>query len=208
MTWSDTPIDGQQSVANNKTPINNAFTYTSTSMKVDHYWDNANSNLDGHHQFVQMDKLGGATPANPTIGTDMNGVYFCKDKTATEAPALQTTEPFYMSYDGTRNQILQMGFRAMVSFTGRATNGAATLTYIHNVASVTRTAEGTYTVTFTTVLPSDDYIVLVGGIRNDSSSNRILAASVKSSVAQNTVQTTALVKVIFGRANASSPELG
>lgn len=167
MTWSDAPIDGQQSVSANKSPLNNAFTYIANEMKNDHFWDNANSNLDGRHQFVQMPKLeAGGNPANPAIATDMNGVFYMKQKTATEAPnGPEVVEPFYFVNDGTQNQIVQMGFRAMAQFQGRATNGACTLNYFHNITSISRTDEGLYTITYTTALPSNNYIVLGTSMR-------------------------------------------
>lgn len=165
MTWSDTPIDGQQSVAANKTPINNAFTYIANEMKADHFWDNANDNLDGHHQFVQMPKLEDAgNPDDPTIATDMDGVYYLKDKTATEAPELQIAEPFYFNNDGTNDQILQLGVRAMVTFrvSGSAIvqNSGNDWDYQHNVSAVVRNSEGLFTITFATALPTNRYIVV------------------------------------------------
>lgn len=199
MTWSDSPINGQQDVATNKSPINNAFTYIANSMKVDHFWDNANSNLDGHHQFVQMPKNEtGGVPANPAIATDMDGVFFCKDKTATEAPDLQIAEPFYIVNDGTRDQILQLGFRALVHF-----DSTGTIKYSHNVSSVNRTAEGRFTINFTTAMPTENYLVIAGGIRNTSDTNRVLAAGVQSSTSLASVMTTTSVKIIFSRNTAN-----
>ena len=49
------------------------------------------------------------------------------------------------------------GARAWCSFQGRGTNGAATINASGNVTSVTRTAEGRYTVVMTTALPDANY---------------------------------------------------
>jgi len=160
MSWSDTPVNGQQSVAANKTPINQAFTYISTTEKKDHYWDNANANLDGRHQFVQMPNFSSSTP---TIGTDMKGVFYVRAKTVASAPDLQMTEPFFVSSDGTRSQVTQMGCRAMLTFrvSGGAIvqNGGNDWDYKHNIATVVRNSAGSFTITFTTQMPTDRYII-------------------------------------------------
>ena len=195
MTWSDTPIDGQQSVAANKAPINNAFTYIANTEKIDHFWDNANSNLDGHHQFVQMPKTeSGGNPANASIAPDMDGVYFIKDKTATDAPDLQTAEPFYISNDGTNDQILQLGFRAMMHFELSGTT--ITEKYAHN-CSVARTGTGLFTLTFDVAMPTDNYILMGTAMR--SSGNALSIAIQPGTKASN--MTTALVK--FGTYSTS-----
>lgn len=192
MTWSSSPVDGQQSVAANKTPINNAFGYLDTNLKVDHFWDNNNANLDGHHQFAQMPKFeSGGSPANPSRATDMDGVYFVKDKTASDAPDLQMAEPHYIANDGTNDQVLQLGFRALVHF---ETNG--TIKYSHNVTSVTRNSTGKYTITFGTDMPTANYLVVGGGIRS-SSSDRVMTMSVQSATSFSSVQTQSSVKVLF-----------
>lgn len=170
MSWSDTPINGQQSVGANKTPINNAFTYIADTTKIDHFWDNVNSNLDGHHQFTQMPKFeSGGLPADPTIATDIDGVYYVKDKTSAEAPDLQIAEPFYITNDGTNNQIMQLGFRAMIHFEMLDVSPfTITLKYAHN-CSVVRTNTGSFTLSFTTDLPTDNYILFgsaLGGSGN------------------------------------------
>lgn len=168
MTWSDTPIDGQQSVSTNKPPINNAFTIIANNMDNDHFWDTrndgGNANLRGRHQFVQMPKFeAGGNPANPTIGTNMDGVYYSKDKTATDAPDLQMPEPFFIASDGTRNQIEQLGFRAMVHFEVAA--GVVTEKYVHN-CSVVRDSIGLFTLTFDVEMPTDNYIFFGTALRS------------------------------------------
>jgi len=187
MTWSDTPIDGQQSVAANKTPLNNAFTYIANTMDNDHFWDDSNSNLDGRHQFVQMPKNeSGGNPANPSLGTDMDGVIYYKDKTATDAPDLQMAEPHALSYDGSNNQILQLGFRAMIHFEVSG-GGVVTEKYAHN-CSVVRDGTGLFTLTFDTALPSDNYIVF--GTAQRSSGNALVVATQSGTKAAKMTTTT------------------
>jgi len=188
MTWSDTPIDGQQNVAANKAPINSAFTYIANTEKVDHFWDNANSNLDGHHQFVQMPKNeSGGIPANPTIATDIDGVFYAKEKTATEAPDIQITEPHYVVNDGANDQVLQLGFRAMVSF-----SSSGGMLYNHNVSSVTKNGTGLFTINFTTPLPSDKYIVFGSAMRSTASDAPLVMAIQNSTTITNKIKTTSI----------------
>lgn len=164
MPWLDTPVDGQQSVSANKPRINNNHQYISDEMKKDHFWDNANSNLDGRHQFVQMPKNeAGGNPANPAIATDLDGVYFVKDKTSADAPDGQHAEPHYIMNDGSNNQVLQLGFRALAHF--EVSGGTVTEKYIHN-CSISRTSTGNFTLTFDTAVPTANYIVSGSAMRD------------------------------------------
>jgi hypothetical protein len=201
MTWSDTPINGSQSVAANKSPINNAFTYIADSMKNDHFWDNANSNLDGHHQYVQMPKNeSGGVPADPSFATDMDGIVFAKEKTATEAPDKQLVESFYRQKDGAGFHLQQMGFRAMLSVTisggSIVQNSGNDWDYQHNISAVSL-ASTTLTVTFATTLPTDNYIVIVNGL--NSSSYKVTSKSTTTLVlSTGTISSTGVDLVIVG----------
>jgi hypothetical protein len=53
--------------------------------------------------------------------------------------------------------------RAWVSFQGRSTNGDCVLDGTGNVATVTRTALGQYSLTFTTAMPDANYAVIGSG---------------------------------------------
>ena len=175
MTWADNPINGQNSVSANKAPINNAFQYIADTQEIDHYWDDANANLDGRHRFVQMPKNeSGGSPSNPSIGTDIDGVIFVKEKTAAEAPDIQIAEPFYIVNDGTNDQVLQMGFRAICQFQGRTSNGNCTLNYSHNISSIARTGQGLYTITYNTAMPSNKYAIFGSAQRFSSSGSNQL----------------------------------
>lgn len=205
MTWNNPVIDGQQSVAANKTPLNQNSAYIETSMQVDHYWDNANSNLDGHHQFVQMPKTeSGGNPANPSIATDIDGVLYCKDKTATEAPEAQNPEPYYIMNDGSNDQIMQMGIRAMVTFriSGSAivTNGGNNWDYMHNISAVSRTSAGNYTITFTTAMPTNRYVA-IATCESTSTSN---SSGMRVVQIQNASKTTTTVKIKVQRVQSDA----
>lgn len=63
-------------------------------------------------------------------------------------PTVSGTAPLYFT-------------RASVACDGRSTNGACTLDFAKNIASVTRTTAGTYAVAFTTAAPSTSYRVVI-----------------------------------------------
>ncbi|MEN8236138.1 MAG: hypothetical protein ABFQ95_01095 [Pseudomonadota bacterium] len=168
MTWTGgaTP-DGTKSVKDNKSIIQDNFAYTESTMQKDHFFDDANSNLDGRHQFAQMPKNeSGGNPDDPTIATDMDLVYYSKEKTSTEAPDLQMVEPFAISNDGTSNQVMQMGFRALIHFeVGPSPTFTITPKYSHN-CTVARTGPGLFTLTFTTPMPTSNYIFFGTALRS------------------------------------------
>jgi hypothetical protein len=53
--------------------------------------------------------------------------------------------------------------RAWASFQGRSTNGTCTVDGSGNVASISRTGAGQYTLTFTTAMPDANYAVIGSG---------------------------------------------
>lgn len=61
------------------------------------------------------------------------------------------------------------GAKAWVNFTGSATNGAQTINASYGVASVSRTALGQYTVVFTTLFASANYVGI--GINNGTTAD-------------------------------------
>jgi hypothetical protein len=192
MTWSDTPIAGSNSVSANKAPINNAFSYISQEMVKDHFWDDNDSDKDGRHNIVHMPEQSSDPSSMPV---DMKGGYYVRQKTAGESPAKQLYEPYYFNEDGATKNILQLGFRAMVQFDGRSSNGACTINYSHNVSSVSRTGQGLYTITFTTALPSTDYIANGMAMRNASASTASLYVSVNNGTSKTSSINTGSLKI-------------
>ena len=76
MTWNgNTTVDGDQSVKDNRPRINGSFGYIETTMQNDHYWDDATSDFDGRHQFIQSPEQS----ADPTLGSSMDGALYLKD---------------------------------------------------------------------------------------------------------------------------------
>lgn len=153
------------------------WTYIQTELRDDHYWDEE-SDHDGHHKRVGMTDIGdtgialdgsGIEPA--ALPTSINGQYYLRPKTATEAPEGQFTEPFYMMNDGTNNIINQMGIRAMLSVrlisgTIQQNNGN-NWDYQHNIATVTNVST-TMTITFSTDMPTNRYLVILNSLSASS----------------------------------------
>jgi len=199
MGWNVLSPDGNQSTAANVTIMDENTVYTKTTMNIDHYWD-IGANEDGHHKFAQMPgTVAGGAPSNPTIAAGMDLVYYVKQKTAADSPAQQDFHPF--TIDSSSNVLQILGIRACAVFNIAA--GVVTVVYNHNVASVVRTAQGRYTVTFTTALPSNAYLVDGGGIREDAANDKLMNLSVASAPALNQTKTTALVKVITSEMSGS-----
>lgn len=151
MPWNNPVINGSNSVSSNKTPLNQNSAYIETTMQVDHFWDNGNSNYDGHHDVVESISQSGT----PTLSTDMTSAIWAKDIAQT-ARATNLTELYHRGLFGASTIISQIGLiRAVVVFTG-----AATIQYSFNVASVTANGSGQYTIVYTNALPSAYYIPL------------------------------------------------
>lgn len=89
MTWSSTAPLGSVSVKQNRSILGNNTTYiettmgndpvgTSTGTTKDHFW-NVDASLDGHHRFIRSPAFTvGGNPANPGVGTSMDGVFYLK----------------------------------------------------------------------------------------------------------------------------------
>lgn len=175
MAWRTTAPDGSKSVKDNETILQDNTTYTETTMNYDHYW-NIGSNEDGRHKYVNMPNQASA----PSISTGMNGILYALENVS--------TQPYFRNNDS----IMQLlGIRAMAVF-----NGTGALAYNYNVASVSRTSTGNYTITYTSALPNNNYLVLGGSIRNDSTARREAILTVQAATSISDVKSTALVKVI------------
>jgi hypothetical protein len=89
MTWNSTwPINtlsvkanqvpGNQNTVYIETNMGNSVVGTNTVTTRDHFW-NVDANLDGRHRFIQSPAFTeGGNPADPVVGTSMDGVIFIK----------------------------------------------------------------------------------------------------------------------------------
>jgi len=173
-------------------------TYVETTMNVDHYW-NIGVNEDGHHKVVQMTKSAG----DVTIATSMDNVIYSRDKTAAEVPSGSVFS--LEGYLRTGAGIMQLlGIRACVIFDVDPNTQAVTINYKHNVSSVVRNATGKYTVNYASALPSNRYMVICGGIRQNSTDNGMFVGLQSANTNPNDVKSTGKCELITVRNESAS----
>lgn len=212
MTWLTNVPRGDLLPVDEKPRFQGNWSYIQTEMRDDHSWDE-DADRDGHHKKMELPNLTDAIGAgnvdangDPTaLSTSMTGYHYVRPKTAAEAPGGQFTEPFYMMNDGSRNQFLQLGVRAMVNFTGSGANGAQTVNYSHNVSGVSRTSAGIYVVTFAVQMPTANYVPLIGAIR-DNAAGAPMLAGVLPETSFGTNMTTTTLTLRFSRGSSSTNE--
>jgi hypothetical protein len=94
--------------------------------------------------------------------------------------------------------------KAWVNFTGGDGNTAGTIVTSYNVSSITVNGTGDYTVTFTTSMPSANYVIAGTASRSDPGNGPFSLC-----VTPSTAPTSSAVRVITGyggsRASAGSP---
>jgi hypothetical protein len=170
MAWSPLFPDGSKSVKDNN-PIGLGNTvYTKATLNIDHYW-NIGVNEDGHHKQAQMTKtVAAGVPADVALAAGMDSALYAKQKTAAESVVQQDVNLYLRN--ATANIMQMLGIRACVVWNIVAgpdpTN--QTIVYAHNVTSVARQIAGRYQIHYTNALPSDNYIVLGGGMATTADS--------------------------------------
>jgi len=201
MPWNAIWPIGTISVRANRTTGNQNTAYIGTTMgdaavgsnavtTTDHFW-NVSADLDGHHRFMKCAAFTvGGLPADPVSNNAfIQGIYYAKTKTVAESTVQQDTQCFYRNQT---NVMQLLGIRAMACFNVVA--GVVTIVYKHNITSVVRTASGRFTVTYATALPSQNYLVLGGAIRDTAATGTELLFEVNSSnVLTNVKSTTTLL---------------
>jgi len=207
MVWNSTSPLGTVSVKANVTIQQQNTSYidatmgNSTNTSKDHYW-NIGADEDGHHRAIQMkeykDTYTGA-PTTPSLTTSM--------ATAISSLANGTSVDAVLRNSTGLMQLLGGRVLCVFNCTGAAPI-QADLVYELNLNPITgvpatdgvdRNGTGTYTLRFANTLPSDNYIVVGGAIKNSATNNiyEPLIFSVASGTAVNARKsTTGLVVVI------------
>lgn len=153
-----------------------------TLVGADHQFNLTAAANDGYHNLIHM------TIQAPSGALASTGRYYVKSSAG-------RVHAFYMDDTGQEYQITPgMPIRAAVNFNGTGAVGVQTMRSQFNVASVTKTATGLYTITYTTAMPNADYIVQVTGMRGASGE---VMSFIQGAAAVATSQTTALVKIGF-----------
>ena len=183
-SWNTVYPDGTKSVQDNK-PLGQAnTTYIKTTMNTDHYWDDS-SNTDGHHKWVQVTQSGtSVAPVIPALSTGMDAIIYGKTQTSLVTPTNSQDVQLFMKNNkavdtpGVTQEMQLIAMRACCVWT--QSGSTVTVTYSHNVASVVRTGEGLYTVTFTDALPSVNYLVQGGGVRTGQSGSHVTNMAIRA----------------------------
>lgn len=164
-----------------------------TLLGADHQFNLSAAADDGYHNVIHM------TQQAPSGALAATGRGYVKSSAS-------RIHQFYMDDTGAEYQITPtMPIRASVNFNGTGAVGAQTIRSQFNVASVTKTASGTYTITFTTAMPDANYIVQVTGMRNDST--KIAIGGVLGAASYSSSVSTASVKVVFYGQNTSGNDV-
>lgn len=164
-----------------------------TLLGADHQFNLTAAANDGYHNLVHL------TQQAPSGVLAATGRFYAKSSAS-------RIHAFYMDDQGSEYQMTpSMPIRAAVNFDGTSGVGIQTMRSQFNVASVTKTSTGNYTIAFTTAMPDANYIVQITGMRDDSS--KVTIASVRGSGTYSNSVTTTSVKVIFFGQNTGTTDV-
>lgn len=131
-----------------------------TIINAEHVFNDTTAVTDGVHR--QMTTIDRADPSTLITGT--NAVLYSK--------AISGASQLFF-YNGVNVQQITpfaQTIKAMVNFNGMLPSGVIVPRSQVNVTTVTKTATGRYTLTFTTPIANDNYVVLITGMRDDPAS--------------------------------------
>ena len=166
------------------------FTRLQTIIGVDHQFNLSPAANDGWHNLIHM------TQQAPSGALAATGRAYVKSSAG-------QVNDFYMDDAGTQYQITPtIPIRASVNFDGTGAVGAQSIRSQFNVASVMKTATGTYTINFTTAMPDANYMVQITGMRSTNAD--VCNGSVYGSSTYSSSVTTTSVRIFF---NGSSDNL-
>lgn len=160
-----------------------------TLLGADHQFNLSVAADDGYHNIIHMTQQ---APAGALAAT---GRYYAKSSAG-------RIHAFYMDDTGAEYQVTPtLPIRASVNFQGNGAVGACPIRSQFNVTSVTKTATGSYTVTFTTAMPNTNYIVQATGMRTGSNFVSVLSIT-SDNTYTNSVATTFVKLTAFGQADS------
>jgi hypothetical protein len=183
MTFSTNVPNAGQSPGVFPAQNNTNFTRLQTIVVADHVFNNTAAANDGFHNQVTLVNRADPVGANPIIYS----------KLVSGLPV-----PYF--WNGLSGRPLEYGgfpqILAAVNFNGLGSNGLKTRRSQFNVASVTRTGEGQYTIVFGAALADTDYLVFATG-HCTTSSGKVCNGSVDGNVAYATAVQVGEVRVLF-----------
>lgn len=189
MTWHSVSPDGTKSVKSNRIIVQDNTTHLETCLNLDHFWNNGVN--DGYHQKVGMPKQEtGGLPTDPAMIAGIDGIVYYKQKTVAESAVQQDVNPFYRN----ASAIMQLlGIRACCVF--NVAGGIVSIVYSHNcTVARTGTGAGRFTASFTSDLPSENYLFEGSGIAGTAVTNDVITCAVEANATMSNVKTAAFVK--------------
>ncbi len=153
-----------------------------TIISADHQFNLTAAGNDGYHNLIHK------TLQAPTGALANTGRSYVKVSAG-------RVHDFYMDDTGAEYQVTPtMPIRASVNFNGTGAVGVQVIRSQFNVASVTKTANGLYTIAFTTAMPDANYMIQITGMRN---TNLSAFGFVQGDATYGNSVTTASVKIAF-----------
>lgn len=158
-----------------------------TLLGADHQFNLSAAANDGYHNIVHL------TQQAPTGALAATGRFYVKSSAG-------RIHSFYMDDTGAEYQLTPtMPIRASVNF-----DNSGNIRSQFNVASVTHTSLGNYTITFTNAMPDNNYIVQVSGMRD---SDDVLKAFVRGSATYGNSVATGFVRVGFAGSSSGNIDI-
>ncbi len=154
-----------------------------TLLGADHQFNLSAAADDGYHNLIHLTQQ---APSGPLASI---GRLYGKSSAS-------RIHAFYMDDTGEEYQVSPtMPIRAAVNFVGNGALGPCVIRSQFNVASVTKTGDGSYTVAFTTSMPNTNYIVCATGMRTGS--DNVCVPTVTSDNTYTNSVGTGLVRLTF-----------
>ncbi len=173
-------------------PQNNAnFTRLKTIIGTDHLFNDAGPTADGFHKQATL--IARAKPSG-SLPTGTNGILYAF------VDAFSRNQLGF--YNGNANFQITPGIIAAVNFDGTGTVSTnQTIRSQLNVTSVFKNATGDYTVTFTTPIANNNYIVQLTGMR--ATAGGICGGQVKGDPTYGNSVSTTSIKIQFNGGSSS-----
>lgn len=187
MTFDPNVPNAAQSPGLFPAQMNTDLARLKTIIQGDHVFNDTAGPTDGvHNQMTMVARAMPATPPGLPAGT--SGIMYCW---------LDANGNAQMRwFNGLTDIQVTPGIVAMVNFDGSGAVGAQTIRSQVNVASVTKTATGTYTVAFTNPMPDTKYVVQVTG-HSQTGSGGACNGAIRGDIAYSSAVQTTNVKVQF-----------
>jgi hypothetical protein len=190
MVYTSNVPQASQAIATTQPIIQANFGFLAASIGQEHNFNASGTGTDTYHLKASMPSQ--SDPAG-ALTAPITGVYYVSGGKA-------------KFYNNTQvGGALLLPILAATNFSvGASPTFTITLRSSYNIASVVRTAEGLFTVTFTNALPNANYCVQLTGMRNDSS---VVFGMVQGNATYGSSVSTTNVKIQFVNQQATNRDV-